>query len=298
MVIATGFFDGVHLGHRAVISALCDVARDRGEESMVVTFWPHPRMVLQQDAEALRLLTSLSEKKEMLYGLGVGRVEVLDFTQEFSRLTAGEFMKEYLMDRYGCTALILGYDHRLGGGPAMSREGLERLAGSLGMETFRMGEEDFDGVAISSTVIRNLLREGDVAKANEMLGYRYGLHGVVVSGNKIGRGIGFPTANMELYEPLKLLPADGVYAVEADVSGRTYYGMTNIGTRPTVSALSKRTVETNIFGFSSDIYGLDMKLRFVSRIRGEIRFDTVGGLQRRLIDDKAAAERIFNINGK
>lgn len=286
------------MGHRAVISALCDVARDRGEESMVVTFWPHPRMVLQQDAEALRLLTSLSEKKEMLYGLGVGRVEVLDFTQEFSRLTAGEFMKEYLMDRYGCTALILGYDHRLGGRPAMSREGLERLAGSLGMETFRMGEEDFDGVAISSTVIRNLLREGDVAKANEMLGYRYGLHGVVVSGNKIGRDIGFPTANMELYEPLKLLPADGVYAVEADVSGRTYYGMTNIGTRPTVSALSKRTVETNIFGFSSDIYGLDMKLRFVSRIRGEIRFDTVGGLQRRLIDDKAAAERIFNINGK
>lgn len=289
MVIATGFFDGVHLGHRAVISALCRVARERGEESMVVTFWPHPRNVLQQDAEGLRLLTSLDEKKEILHGLGVDRIEVLAFTKEFSRLSAEEFIRDYIVGRFGGTALILGYDHRLGGGPPMSREELEDLARRLGLETYRMGEEDFDGIPISSTVIRNMLKAGEIEKANDMLGYRYGLHGVVVSGNKLGREIGFPTANMELYEPLKLLPGDGAYVVEADVLGSTYYGMTNIGTRPTVSAAMKRTIETNVFDFSSDIYGLDMKLRFISRIRGEARFDSVNDLKCRLSEDREAA---------
>lgn len=289
MVIATGFFDGVHLGHRAVISALCRIARERGEESMVVTFWPHPRNVLQQDAEGLRLLTSLDEKKEILHGLGVDRIEVLAFTKEFSRLSAEEFIRDYIVGRFGGTALILGYDHRLGGGPPMSREELEDLARRLGLETYRMGEEDFDGIPISSTVIRNMLKAGEIEKANDMLGYRYGLHGVVVSGNKLGREIGFPTANMELYEPLKLLPGDGAYVVEADVLGSTYFGMTNIGTRPTVSAAMKRTIETNVFDFSSDIYGLDMKLRFISRIRGEVRFDSVNDLKCRLSEDREAA---------
>lgn len=289
MVIATGFFDGVHLGHRAVISALCRVACERGEESMVVTFWPHPRNVLQQDAEGLRLLTSLDEKKEILHGLGVDRIEVLAFTKEFSRLSAEEFIRDYIVGRFGGTTLILGYDHRLGGGPPMSREELENLARRLGLETYRMGEEDFDGIPISSTVIRNMLKAGEIEKANDMLGYRYGLHGVVVSGNKLGREIGFPTANMELYEPLKLLPEDGAYVVEADVLGSTYYGMTNIGTRPTVSAAMKRTIETNVFDFSSDIYGLDMKLRFISRIRGEVRFDSVNDLKCRLSEDREAA---------
>lgn len=289
MVIATGFFDGVHLGHRAVISALCRVARERGEESMVVTFWPHPRNVLQQDAEGLRLLTSLDEKKEILHGLGVDRIEVLAFTKEFSRLSAEEFIRDYIVGRFDGTTLILGYDHRLGGGPPMSREELENLARRLGLETYRMGEEDFDGIPISSTVIRNMLKAGEIEKANDMLGYRYGLHGVVVSGNKLGREIGFPTANMELYEPLKLLPGDGAYVVEADVLGSTYYGMTNIGTRPTVSAAMKRTIETNVFDFSSDIYGLDMKLRFISRIRGEVRFDSVNDLKCRLSEDREAA---------
>ena len=293
MVIATGFFDGVHLGHRAVISALCRVARQRGEESMVVTFWPHPRNVLQQDAEGLRLLTSLDEKKEILHGLGVDRIEVLAFTKEFSRLSAEEFIRDYIVGRFGGTALILGYDHRLGGGPPMSREELEDLARRLGLETYRMGEEDFDGIPISSTVIRNMLKAGEIEKANDMLGYRYGLHGVVVSGNKLGREIGFPTANMELYEPLKLLPGDGAYVVEADVLGSTYYGMTNIGTRPTVSAAMKRTIETNVFDFSSDIYGLDITVEFVFKIRDEIKFASVNELQSELERNKAlAAEKL------
>lgn len=302
MVIATGFFDGVHIGHRAVISTLCRIARERGERSMVVTFWPHPRTVLQQDAAELRLLTSLEEKKRMLYGLGVDRIEVIGFTHGFSRLTAEEFIRDYLIGKFGATALVLGYDHRLGGGPPMSREELECLARRLGLETFRLAEEDFDGMAVSSTAIRKSLSAGDVERANTMLGYRYSLHGVVVSGNRIGRELGFPTANMELYEPLKLLPGDGVYAVYADVLGKKYAGMTNIGCRPTVSAVSsgvlqtpvfKRTIETNIFSFSSDIYGLDITLEFLSRIRGEIRFGSMEELRKQLAADRAVVEKLI-----
>ena len=266
MVVATGFFDGVHIGHRAVVSALCRIAHERGEKSMIVTFWPHPRTVLRQDAAELRLLTSLDEKKRMLYALGVDEIEVIDFTKDFSTLSAEAFIRDYLIGRFGATALVLGYDHRLGGGSPMTREELESLAQSLGLDTYRLGEEDFDGKAVSS----------------------------VVAGNRLGREIGFPTANIELYEPLKLLPADGAYAVEADVEGRTYYGMTNIGRRPTVSSISKRTIETNIFDFSSDIYGLDVCLRFIGRLRGEMKFGSIDMLRSRLAEDKGAAERIIS----
>ncbi|MBO8473119.1 MAG: riboflavin biosynthesis protein RibF [Bacteroidetes bacterium] len=294
MVVATGFFDGVHIGHRAVVSALCRIAHERGEKSMIVTFWPHPRTVLRQDAAELRLLTSLDEKKRMLYALGVDEIEVIDFTKDFSTLSAEAFIRDYLIGRFGATALVLGYDHRLGGGSPMTREELESLVQSLGLDTYRLGEEDFDGKAVSSTAIRKLLASGDVERANGMLGYSYSLCGVVVAGNRLGREIGFPTANIELYEPLKLLPADGAYAVEADVEGRTYYGMTNIGRRPTVSSISKRTIETNIFDFSSDIYGLDVCLRFIGRIRGEMKFSSIDMLRSRLAEDKGAAERIIS----
>ena len=239
MVVATGFFDGVHIGHRAVVSALCRIAHERGEKSMIVTFWPHPR----QDAAELRLLTSLDEKKRMLYALGVDEIEVIDFTKDFSTLSAEAFIRDYLIGRFGATALVLGYDHRLGGGSPMTREELESLAQSLGLDTYRLGEEDFDGKAVSSTAIRKLLASGDVERANGMLGYSYSLCGVVVAGNRLGREIGFPTANIELYEPLKLLPADGAYAVEADVEGRTYYGMPPQEQEAPVTVEKKRLID-------------------------------------------------------
>lgn len=290
MVIATGFFDGVHIGHRAVLSALCRVARSRGEESMAVTFWPHPRNVLQQDADKLRLLTTLQAKKELIRSIGVDRVEVIPFTEAFSHLTAGQFIKEYLIDRFGATALVLGYDHRLGGGPPMTREQLDDVVRSLGLDLVRAEEYSLDGKSVSSTQIRNLLSHGEIEAANEMLGYEYELHGVVVSGNKIGRKLGFPTANIELYEPLKLLPDDGVYVVRADVLGKQYFGMTNIGFRPTVASMLKRTIETNIFGFDSDIYGLDIHIRFISRIRSEVRFTSMDNLKKQLAADREFAE--------
>lgn len=298
-VIATGFFDGVHLGHRLVTDTLLKVAQERGEQSVIVTFWPHPRTVLQDDARSLRLLSSFQEKKSLLLGLGVDRVEVLDFSREFSRLTAEQYLRDYVQGRFGGTAIVLGYDNRLGS-DRLCPEEISPLASSLGLDVINVppvpvfcGPEENcspSGVnvatSISSTKIRAALEKGDVQGAAAMLGYRYGLHGVVISGNQLGRTIGFPTANMQLYDPLKLIPANGVYLVEVETLGSHYYGMTNIGVKPTVSGAGVRTIETHIFDFDELIYGLDIRVRFIDRIREERRFSSLDALRDQLTADR------------
>ena len=280
-VIATGFFDGVHLGHRLVIDTLLRAARERGEQSVIVTFWPHPRTVLQKDARELRLLSSLAEKRAMLSALGVDRVEVVPFSREFSRLTAEEYLREWVVGRLGGTAVVLGYDNRMGS-DGLAHDAIVPLAQSLGLDVI---ECDAVGT-ISSTKIRAALDRGEVVEAEAMLGYRYGLHGVVVAGNRLGRTIGYPTANMQLYEPLKLVPANGVYLVEVETLGGHYYGMTNIGVRPTVSGAGVRTIETHIFDFDELIYGLDIRVRFIAKIRDERRFDSLKALRDQLAADE------------
>ena len=223
MVIATGFFDGVHRGHRFLLDQLTDEARKRGEESMVITFWPHPRNVLQDDARNLRLLTSMDEKKSLLRAAGVDHVEVLPFTKSFAALTTEEYLRDYVLGRFGGKAILLGYDNRIGS-DLCAPEKTAEIAGGLGLEVIReksLASES--GVVISSTKIRNSLTEGDIIAANDMLGYGYQLYGVVVSGNRLGRTIGFPTANMQLYEPLKLVPGRGVYLVDVETLGNKYH---------------------------------------------------------------------------
>ncbi len=287
MVVATGFFDGVHVGHRLVIRQLVEAAAVRGDESMVVTFWPHPRNVLQKEARTLRLLTTLEEKKRMLYDLGVDHVEVISFTKDFSMLTTEDYM-DLLKEKYGARSILLGYDNRMGF-DAKGADEVAMTAESLGLEVIRTEMvPSGKGYAVSSTKIRERLEEGDVASAASMLGYDYGLHGVVVSGDRIGRTIGFPTANMQLYEPLKLVPANGVYFVKVNTLGQNFYGMCNIGYRPTVRSGNGRTVETNIFGFDEDIYGLDLDLTFMARIREERRFDSLEDLKMQLERDREA----------
>ena len=280
-VVSTGFFDGVHSGHRLVIGTLVEEARSRSEESVVVTFWPHPRNVLQDEARNLRLLSSLDEKKLMLKALGVDRIEVLPFTKAFASMTGEQYLKEVLVGRFGATAAIFGYDNRIGSDHKTFSD-LQPLSSSLGLDIIPCKELG----SISSTVIRKALAEGRVRDASDMLGYRYGLHGVVVSGNRLGRTIGFPTANMQLYEPLKLIPAVGDYAVEGETLGRKYLGMSNIGVRPTVGTGNALTVETNIFDFDEDIYGLDITIRFIRRIREEKRFPSLTELKAQLLEDK------------
>ena len=285
MVVATGFFDGVHVGHRLVIRQLVEAAAVRGDESMVITFWPHPRNVLQKEARSLRLLTTLQEKKRMLQELGVDHVEVLPFTKDFSAMTTQEYLR-MLMERFGAKTILLGYDNRVGS-DAMDSDQVAGTAGDLGLEVIRTAMVPSEqGYAVSSTKIRNLLEAGDVRGAASMLGYEYSLHGVVVAGNRVGRTLGFPTANMQLYEPLKLVPGNGVYFVKVETVGKSLFGMCNIGHRPTVSAGNARTIETNIFGFDEDIYGLDIRVTFLRKIRDEVRFASLDELKAQLSRDR------------
>ena len=288
MIATTGFFDGVHLGHRLVIERLVSLARERGDESLVVTFWPHPRAVLQDGARELRLLNSLEEKKELLRSLGVDRVEVLDFTRSFAALTAEQYLREILRDRFGVTTLLMGYDNRLGS-DRLTADMLFPKASALDIELIELepfGQDVHPALThISSTRIRKSLEDGKVVEAAEMLGYGYSLRGVVVAGNRLGRTIGFPTANMKLYEPLKLVPGRGVYAVEAEVLGKKYRGMTNIGLRPTVGG-SFTTIETHILDFDEDIYGLPLRITFLRRLRDEVHFPSLEALKDQLEKDR------------
>ena len=282
MVVTTGFFDGVHLGHRFVIERLVNEARRRGCKSLVVTFWPHPRTVLQDEARGLHLLSSLDEKKQALYALGVDDVQVLEFNRAFSRLTAEEYLRTYVKERFGGEAVLLGYDHRLGC-DRPSAEMLRTIALDAGLEPVMAGKCPVD---VSSTLIRQARSAGDVSAANKMLGYVYSLRGVVVAGNRLGRTIGFPTANMKLYDPLKMVPSNGVYEVEVETVGEKFRGMCNIGLRPTVSQNTIPTIETNIFDFDQDIYGLDIKVSFIRKIRDEVKFTSLEALAAQLARDK------------
>ena len=285
MVVATGFFDGVHTGHRHVITQLVEAAAARGDESMVVTFWPHPRNVLQKEARTLRLLTTLAEKKQMLLDMGVDKVEVLDFTKDFSRMTTEEYLL-MLKEKFGAKTVLIGYDNRMGC-DAKDADQVMETAAQVGLEAIRTQMVPSEhGYAVSSTKIRQKLEEGDVQAASAMLGYEYSLFGVVVAGNRIGRTIGFPTANMQLYEPLKLVPGNGVYFVKVNTLGQDLYGMCNVGCRPTVGLGNARTIETHIFGFDEDIYGLDIKVTFLEKIRDEVHFASLEELKNQLNHDR------------
>jgi len=287
VIAATGFFDGVHLGHRAVLNSLVETARKMGGHSLVLSFWPHPRAVLQKDAQRFRLLTSLDEKKEMIRKLGVDDFQIIPFTRDFSSLTSSVFFRDYLHTRYGVKVLIAGYDHRLGCDGVRDPEKMDKEARMSGIEIIRVPEYVSEqGEHISSTKIRAALSEGSIETANRWLGYPYCLHGVVVEGNRIGKTLGFPTANMQLYEPLKQLPANGVYKVEARLNGKWYKGMMNIGFRPTVAPNLEHTIETHIFDFDDDIYGLDIRVRLLKHHRREIAFPSLSALREQLIKDQ------------
>lgn len=291
VVAATGFFDGVHKGHRKVLSLLCEIAGREGKRSAVISFWPHPRSVLQQEAYDLRLLNSLEEKKELIQEVGVDEFITIPFNKEFSKLSTEQFLR-MLREKYEVSTLIIGYDHRFGH-DRVSQQLMMELADRTGIEIARV-EEFIEGDRIvSSTKIRKLLQGGEIATANDFLGYLYSLKGVVVSGQKVGRTIGFPTANLKLYDPLKILPADGVYSVFVQLLEQTYIGICNIGTRPTVGEHNERTIETHILDFDEDIYGLDLKLEFVGKIREEQKFPSLEQLKAQLARDKAFAYQLL-----
>ncbi|MBR6183146.1 MAG: bifunctional riboflavin kinase/FMN adenylyltransferase [Bacteroidales bacterium] len=281
-VVATGFFDGVHLGHRQVIQALVSCARERGEEAIAITFAQHPRTVLEQDAHALRLLNSPQEKEALLRALGVDRVETLPFDRAFARLGACEYIRDVLMARFGATALVLGYDNRLGS-DCLTPDRIKPLAEYLGLEVRIVGAAAAREVVVSSTKIREALEGGDVETARAMLGYWYGLRGVVVGGKHLGREIGYPTANLRLCDPMKLVPRRGVYLTEIEVLGERHWGMTNVDD----------VLETYIFDFKGDVYGAEFVVRFRHYLREMRALDTLEALHAQLAADEKACRALI-----
>ena len=290
-VVTSGTFDGVHLGHQRILARLCEVARASGGPSVVITYWPHPRLVLgpppsHPELLELQLLNTLDERIAKLAEYGVDYLLIMPFTREFAQWTSEEYIQQLLLKTVGTRQLVIGYDHRFG----KNREGgfdyLSQHAERYGLTVEEISREDIDAVGVSSTRIRAALRQGDVATANRYLGYYYPLTGVVVHGQKLGRTIGYPTANLATTEPLKLVPALGIYAVWATTAAGTRHpAMLSIGVRPTIGADLAQTIEVNLLDFSGDLYDQLLTLEFVAWLRGEEKYDGLDALTTQLALD-------------
>lgn len=298
-VATIGFFDGVHAGHRYLIRQVKEIATAKGLRSALVTFPVHPRKVMNDDYRP-ELLTTPEEKINLLAGIGVDYCLMLDFTPEISRLTAREFMTQVLKERFQVECLVIGYDHRFGHNRSEGFEDYVRYGKEIGIEVIQakaytspVEMKDGQSVTVSSSLIRKLLHKGDVDLAARCLGYEYFLDGTVVGGYQVGRKIGFPTANLSVDDPDKLVPADGVYAVWVTFDGKTYMGMLNIGVRPTIGNGPDRTIEVNILHFHSNIYDKFIRLTFVKRTRPELKYSSIDELIIQLHKDAEETEAIL-----
>jgi len=291
-IVTIGTFDGVHIGHKKILEQITRNAHDLNCESLVLTFFPHPRMVLQKDTD-MKQLNTLDEKINLLEGLGIDNLVVHPFDKEFSRLTAEEFVQQVLVDIFKVKKIIIGYDHRFGRNRTANIDDLIAFGKTFGFEVEQISVEEINEVSISSTKIRNALLEGNIELATDYLGYNYSLTGTVTEGKQLGRTIGYPTANIQIKEDYKLVPLNGVYVASANVNGETVYGMMNIGTRPTVDG-TYQTIEINLFDFNRDIYGQKITVTLLKRLRPEQKFESLDFLKNQLGADKLAAKDYIN----
>jgi riboflavin kinase/FMN adenylyltransferase len=285
-VVTVGTFDGVHIGHQQIFHIMAEEAKKIGGETIVVTFYPHPRLVIHPDSKNLKFITTQERKYEIISRSGIDHLVIIPFTRDFSHLSSGEFVKRYLVDKIHVQKMIVGYDHHFGKGRLGGFNELKGFGKINGFEVMEVPAMLIDGHPVSSTKIRNALMEGNVRLANSLLGYDYSISGKVVYGNRIGRTIGFPTANIEIEDEYKLISAVGVYACMVDLHGRIYKGMGNIGYRPTIEK-GGLTIEVNLFDFDEDIYGERITIYFLERIRDEVKFESIGALRQQLTIDKA-----------
>lgn len=292
-VVTSGTFDGVHLGHQKILKRLKEVADQNGGESVVITFYPHPRSVIASEAQTVKLLSTLEEKIALLEQNGVNHLLIIPFTREFSELTSEEFIQKILIDSIGTKKLVIGYDHRFGRNREGGFEYLEKNAGKYGFKIEEISRQDIENVGVSSSKIRKALSEGDVRTAEHFLGRKYAISGLVVKGKQLGRTIGFPTANVQVREIAKLIPADGVYAVKVIYNEQSFGGMLNIGNRPTVDG-TFQTIEVNIFDFNQDIYGENLTIEFVQKVRNEQKFNGLEALKEQINKDKELIKEILN----
>jgi riboflavin kinase/FMN adenylyltransferase len=291
-VVTSGTFDGVHDGHKVIFNNLKNIAQQINGETVVLTFWPHPRFVITN--QDIQLLSTLEEKIELLKKENIDHIVVLPFTKSLSQLTSTRFIQEILIDKIETKKLVIGYDHKFGKNQEGSFEFLSKHSELFPFTVEEIPRQDLENIGISSSLIREHLKKGEVEQTIKLLGHPYSLHGKVVIGQQVGRKIGFPTANIKIDDKVKLIPADGVYAVKVIIKQETYLGMLNIGVRPTVNGITK-SIEVNIFNFNKDIYGENISLDFFDMIRKEKKFASLKQLQEQLVRDKIEVEKILSL---
>lgn len=292
-VVTTGMFDGVHLGHQKIISRLKEIAQENNGETVLLTFYPHPRMVLFPEDNELKLLNTQAEKIELLEKYGVDHLIIYPFTKEFSRLTSVEFVRNILVNKIKTKRLVIGYNHHFGRNREGSFEHLKEYGPVYGFEVEEIPAKDIDHVEISSTKTRNALLAGDVKTANSFLGHSYSINGTVIEGLKLGRTIGYPTANILVDDTYKLIPGDGIYAVKVKSDDAMFDGMLSIGNNPTVEGKG-RSIEVNIFDFDATIYGQHITIYFIERLRDEMKFSNLEELKVQLLKDEKDSHQILN----
>ena len=280
--ITIGTFDGVHVGHRKIIENL--IAKSEGLDTMLLTFFPHPRMVLQQDSN-IKLINTIDERIQLLEATGLNTLIIYPFNREFSRLKARDFVRDFLIDHLNLKKIIIGYDHRFGRNRTANIDDLREFGEAFDFKVEEIQAKEIDDVTISSTKIRKALNEGDIATANAYLGYEFMLTGIVISGKGLGNTIDFPTANIHIKETYKLIPRQGVYFVKSIINNSTVFGMMNIGMNPTVEGKSQ-TIEVHFFDFDRDIYDEEIQVRLIKRLRDEQKFESVAQLKEQLRKDK------------
>ncbi|AYL98706.1 bifunctional riboflavin kinase/FAD synthetase [Mucilaginibacter celer] len=284
-VVTIGTFDGVHVGHQKIIAGIKELADSISGETVILTFFPHPRMILHPEDESIKLITTIDEKAELMERLGVDHLIITPFSRDFSNQSAEGYIRDVLVNKIGTKKIVIGYDHRFGKDRLGGLDDLQRLGPVYGFDVVEIPEQDINEVAISSTRIRTALLNGDISLANTCLGYPFFITGKVVRGDQIGRQIGYPTANIVVEEKYKLIPSDGIFAVTVTVAGKKYKGMAYIGSRPTVNGLT-RNIEVNIFDFNEEIYNQTIRMEFHHYIRGDVKFASLDELKVQLAQDK------------
>ena len=295
-VLTLGTFDGVHIGHRKILEKITHNTENGQEESLVLTFFPHPKMVLQDQTE-VKLLNTISEKIDLLEKIGIQNLVIHPFDEKFSRLTAQEFVKTVLVDQFHIKKIIIGHDHRFGRNRTANIDDLIAFGKQYDFEVEQISVQEIKDVSISSTKIRNALMEGNMDLANEYLGYEYFLTGTVFKGKQLGRTIGFPTANLMVDKDYKLIPRNGVYVVKSILNQQTVFGMMNIGFNPTVAG-KKLSIEINYFDFDADLYEQEIRVSIMKYLRPEQKFESVDLLKEQLTKDKETALRFLNKNSE
>lgn len=294
-VTTIGTFDGVHIGHQKILKQVVRLAKVKGFVPVVLTLFPHPRMVLQKD-DSIKLLNTIEERVELLKAIGIKEVIVKTFTKEFANLSAKDYVKQILVDELNTKHIVIGYDHHFGKNRSANITDLKAYAAQYGFNVEEISAQDIEDVTVSSTKIRNALNKGKVALANSYLGYNFFITGTVIKGKGLGRTIAFPTANIKITATYKLIPSDGVYVVKSSVQNKTVFGMMNIGTNPTVDGKT-RSVEVHFFNFNKDIYNSELKIEFLKRLRNEQKFQNIEALKSQLeIDMENASAFIKSLN--